>query len=256
MRNLIILSALTLAAVTPAVNAIDHSNLDENRPLRMEDPYPIANGEWALETGLGYSVERRGDDRGFFPVEILYGAYPGLQLSVGTELFTDPRSIDDQQKSGDLRLGALYNFNQETLWTPAFGLRTTVNLPTGVRSRGADVAVKGLVAKSFGRLNFNLNGGYEFFNGTRSGERAGIYEFTFGAAYPIGAPKYTRTTLLAAVFTHQSERKGASNIYGVEAGFRHQMTQRVVLDFGVGSELAGPARRAPFYVTTGFSYAF
>ena len=41
----------------------------------------------------------------------LYGAYPNLQLSVGTTLATDPRGIDNRLKSGDLQVSALYNFN-------------------------------------------------------------------------------------------------------------------------------------------------
>ena len=49
--------------------AVDHSNLDEQRPLRLEDPYPIAAGEWALETGVGFRLLCRGGDRGVFPLE-------------------------------------------------------------------------------------------------------------------------------------------------------------------------------------------
>ena len=78
------------------------------------------------------SLERRGPDRGFFPIEVFYGAYPNLQLGLGTTLFTDPRENDEQTKSGDLHVSGLYNFNQETLTLPAFGLKLELNLPTGV----------------------------------------------------------------------------------------------------------------------------
>lgn len=258
MRQLISISVCVgvLTLVTSAVQAIDHSNLDENRPLRIEDAYPISVGEFALEAGVGYTMERHGTDRAFFPMEVLYGAYPGLQLSLGSTLLTDPREIDGPHKSGDLRLSSLYNFNQETLSQPAFGLRGSLNVPTGVRSAGVDFELKGLVTKSFNRWSLHFNPAYEFLSGGGRDERDGRYSFTLGTSYPIGAPKYTRTTLVADVFTEQSSRKGEANVWGAEAGFRHQMTQRLVLDFGVGSEFAGPAKRSTFFVTTGISFSF
>ena len=73
--------------------AIDHSNLDEQRPLRLEDPYPIAAGERALETGVGFRLLRRGGDRGVFPLELVYDVIPNAQLGLGTVLSTAPREI-------------------------------------------------------------------------------------------------------------------------------------------------------------------
>lgn len=255
-HSTLLLAAALLAGAALQTKAIDHKNLDEGRPLRLEDAYPIATGEWALETGVGYSNERRGPDHALFPVEILYGAFPNFHAGIGSTLFTDPRSIDGPDKSGDLRLSGLYNFNQETLTLPAFGLKGTMNLPTGVRSRGVDFEIKGLMTKSFDRLSLHFNPAYQFVGGRNSGERSGLYKFTLGASYPLGAPMYTRTTLVGDLFTQQSPRNGESNIYGAEVGFRHQMTQRLVLDFGLGSEFAGPARRSPFFLAAGLSFAF
>src|SRR5262245_6562928 len=138
--------AFTLALVLSApisAFAIDHGNLDEGRPLRLEDAYAISTGEIALETGAGFSLLRRGPDRGFFPIEVLWGALPNFQISVGTTLSTDPHEIDEPAKSGDLRVSALYNLNQETLVMPAFGVKLEVNLPTGVDARGVALKLKG-----------------------------------------------------------------------------------------------------------------
>jgi len=46
-----------------------------------------------------------------FPAEILFAAYPNLQLSVGTTLATDRRGIGNRPKCGDLQISALYDFN-------------------------------------------------------------------------------------------------------------------------------------------------
>ncbi|MGH7960419.1 MAG: hypothetical protein ACRERD_01150, partial [Candidatus Binatia bacterium] len=77
-----------------------------------------------------------------------------------------------------------------------------------------------------------------------------------GASYPVGAPLYTRTTLIGDVYTEQASRHGDPNIGGVEIGFRHQLTPRVVLDTGLGTEFAGPSDRSAFFLTVGVSVGF
>src|SRR5437773_2324208 len=185
MKTLIATLLATVILTPVSVLAIDHKNLDEGRPLRVEDAYAISAGEIAIEAGAGFSLRRRGPDRGFFPVELLYGALPNFQIGVGTTLSTDPREIDEHAKSGDVRIGALYNFNQETLVMPAFGAKLEVELPTGVDSRGVDVELKGIVTKSFEHLSVHLNASYQFFTDTGRGERDGRYELVLGASYPI-----------------------------------------------------------------------
>jgi hypothetical protein len=242
--------------LTPTAFAIDHDNLDEGRPLRLEDAYPLAAGEWALETGAGLSAPRNSRARGLFPVEVLYGLAPNLQVSLATTFLTDPRRIEEQTKSGDLQLSGLYNFNQETLSLPALGLRLTLNLPTGVESSGVDFRIKGLLTKSIGRLSVHFNPAYEVFSGTKPFERDGRYELALGASYPIGAPKHTLTTLLGDVFTDQAPRRGDPQIAGAEIGVRHQWTPWTVLDAGIGTEFAGPSSRSRFFATVGFSVGF
>lgn len=249
-----IAAALLLAPV--AAFAIDHKNLDEGRPLRVEDAYAISTGEIAVEAGAGFTLQRRGPDRGVFPIEVLYGALPNFQIAVGTVLSTDPHAIDERPKSGDLQLSALYNFNQETLNVPAFGMKAGLAAPTGVDSRGFAVELKGIVTKSFGRLSVHFNGGYEFFTDTRGDERDGQYSLVLGASYPVGAPKFTRLTLVADVFTEQSAHRGESSVVGAELGLRYQLTPRIVLDIGTGTEFAGPADRSRMSFATGLSFGF
>jgi len=257
MLKVIPIAALALLAVGvgPAY-AIDHKNLDENRPLRLEDAYAISAGEIAVEAGAGVTLQRRGANRGFFPVELLYGAFPNFQLGIGTLLSTDPREIDDRPKSGDLRLSALYNFNQETLSLPAFALKLGLDAPTGIDSRGVAVELKGIVTKSVERLSLHFNGSYEFLTDSRHDERDGRYKFAVGASYPVGAPQFTRATLVADVFTEQAMHRGDSNVVGTELGLRYQLTPRIVWDIGVGTEFSGPADRSRFFGATGFSFGF
>jgi Putative MetA-pathway of phenol degradation len=256
MIKSVLMSVLVLAVATGEVSAIDHTNLDESRPLRLEDAYAIADGEIALEAGGGFTLQRRGSNRGIFPAEVLYGADPNLQLAVGTTLSTDPRDIEDRSKSGDLQVSALYNFNQETISLPAFALKVGVDTPTGVGARGYGVEVKAIITKSIERLSLHLNAGYEFLIATSSGDRGGRYKFALGASYPIGAPQFTRATLVGDVFAEQSTRRGESTFVGTEVGLRYQLTPRIVWDVGIGTEFAGPAHRSDLFLTTGVSFGF
>jgi len=250
-----LLCAALLIAAMPAF-AIDHKNLDESRPIRLEDAYPVASGEIAVEAGGGFRLARRGPDQGFFPLALLYGALPNLQVGVGSTLFTDPREVDDRPRSGDLHFSALYNFNQETLSLPALALKVGLDAPTGVGSRGFGVEVKGIVTKSVERLSLHLNAGYEFATAARDDERDGRYDLALGFSYPVGAPQFTRATLVGDVFAEQAGRRGESITVGVELGLRYQLTPRIVWDVGMGTEFEGPADRSRFLLGAGFSFGF
>jgi hypothetical protein len=250
------ITAVLLLLTTGPTWAIDHKNLDEGRPLRLEDAYAISTGEIAVEAGAGFRLIRHGTDQGVFPVEVLYGALPNFQIGLGTTLFTNPHEVDDRPKSGDLHVSALYNLNQETLTLPAFGIKLSLGVPTGVDARGYSVEVKGIVTKSIERLSLHLNAGYEFITDTRHDERDGRYELALGFSYPVGAPQFTRATLVGDVFAEQAERRREATVVGTEIGLRFQLTPRVVWDVGIGTEFAGPADRSRLFGTTGFSFGF
>ena len=245
-----------VAAASGVAEAIDHKNLDEGRPLRLEDAYPIAHGEISIETGAGFTLLKRGSNSGFFPAEILYGALPNLELGVGSTLFTDPHGIEDRPKSGDLRAHALYNFNQESLRLPALAGKLNLTAPTGVDAHGYGIALKGIATKSIDRLSFHLNGGYEVLTDSKRTQRDGRYELALGASFPIGAPKFTRTTLVADVFADQPVTRREATSAGTEVGVRYQLTPSIVWDVGLGTQFAGPATRASFFATTGLSLGF
>ena len=255
-RGIIVLVFGIIAAAAGLAEAIDHKNLDEGRPVRLEDAYPIAHGEIAIETGAGFALMKHGPNRGLFPIEILYGAVPNLQVGVGSTLFTDPHETDDRAKSGDLRASALYNFNQETLTLPALAAKLSVTAPTGIDAHGWGLELKGIVTKSIDRLSLHLNGGYEFLTGSTRTERDGRYELALGASYPIGAPQFTRATVVGAVFADQPVTRGESTVVGIEVGLRYQLTPSIVWDVGIGTEFAGPRSRSSFFGATGLSWGF
>ncbi len=250
-----LLGALILLSAQPGW-ALDHDNLDKNRPVQIEDAYPIAKGEIALEVGARFVDRRQGRTRFVFQPQILFGAFYNTQLEIGGDLFTDPTPVVSSEKSGDLRVGALYNFNTETLTLPAFAVKLDLELPTGVRSRGVDGTVAGIMTRSFGRWRTHLNAEYTTVGSAQGPERNGFYRFVAGVSYPLGYPAQFRQTVIADVFTRQSDLSGGRNPTGVEAGLRYQLSSRIVLDGGIGTEFAGPPDRSALFGTVGLSVAF
>ncbi|MBI3298940.1 MAG: hypothetical protein HYZ75_12290 [Elusimicrobia bacterium] len=251
------LLALAAIAWAQAVNsdALDHKNLDAGRPLKLEDPYALAAGEFAVEAGAGFSRNRGDSEQGIFPLQVLYGASPNFQVSLGSA-YLDPRRPDDAPKSGDLGLGALYNLNQETLSTPALGLKAEGRFPTGEDSSGTDARIGLLITKSVDRLSLHLNGSHEFLGGAPAGARDGRNRLVFGASHPWGAPRRTLLTLVADAFVEQSVMSGTKETVGAEIGFRRMLSPRVVWDAGLGREFSGPPERLALTFTTGLSVGF
>lgn len=252
-----IVCVLVMPVLWPlSVFALDHDNLDPNRPLQVEDAYPIPEGEIALESGVRVNDRREGRTRFAFQPQILYGAFRNTQIEIQSDLFTESGTVVGPNRSGDLRLGVLYNFNTETLTLPALAMSLELNVPTGVQSRGVDTKVTGILTRSIGRLRFHVNGGYTVLGSPQYQERSGMYRFVAAVSYPIGYPYRFRETLIIDVYTRQSDLVGQSNHTGIEVGLRHQLSSRIVLDGGLGTEFMGPSYRAAITGTVGLSIGF
>jgi hypothetical protein len=248
--------AVGLLLMPLPVLALDHDNLDPNRPIGMEDAYAIPKGEIGMEGGVRFNDRREGRTRVTFQPQIIYGAFENTQIEIQGDLMSDPHTLVGAAKSGDLHLGVLYNFNTETISLPAFAARVEVDLPTGVNSKGVDTQMTGILTRSFGRLRVHLNAGYTVLGSPQGQERSGAYRAVAAVSYPLGYPTSFRDTLIASLYTRESDLRGQRNHSGVEIGLRHQLSSRLVLDGGLGTEFAGPSDRAALLGTIGLSVGF
>jgi hypothetical protein len=237
---------------TPA-RALDHDNLDEGRPLRIEDAYPVPRGEIGVEAGATVH-DRRGDGSGYGAgLRLLYGAWYNAQIELGGDLAFEGSAAAATERDGTATVGLLYNFNTESLTWPAFSARAEVAAPSGVGDAGLDASGGLIATRTFGRWRTHLNAAYTALGSSRPGERSGVYDGAVGLSYPLGYPMRFRETLIADVFTRQSSARDDPNTTGLEVGLRHQVSARVVLDGGVGSELFGPDERAAWFAIAGMS---
>lgn len=256
MRAVWSLTFLWIGLLPAPVLSLDHDNLDPNRPIAMEDAYAIPKGEIGLEGGVRFNDRREGRTRVTFQPQIIYGAFNNTQIEIQGDLFTDPNTLVGANKSGDLHLGMLYNFNTETVNVPALAVRVEADLPTGVNSKGVDTQMTGILTRSFGRLRAHLNAGYTVLGSPQGQERPGAYRAVAAVSYPLGYPTSFLDTLIANLYTRQSDLRGQPNHTGVEVGLRHQLTSRLVIDAGLGTEFTGPADRAALLGTVGLSVGF
>ena len=245
----------SLVVAGPAM-ALDHDNLDPNRPIAIEDAYVIPKGEIGLEGGMTFNDRKEGKSQFGFQPQIIYGAFYNTQIEIMSGLLSEPNTVRGDDKSGDLSIGVLYNFNTETLQVPAFAARVEFGLPTGVNSKGIDTELTGVMTRSFGRWRTHVNMGYTFLGSPQENERPGTYRMVAALSYPLGYPMRFRETIIANVFTRQSDLKGQRNPTGIGIGIRHQASSRVVLDAGLGSELYGPGDRSVVFGTIGLSVGF
>jgi hypothetical protein len=255
-RTIAKLAILLLVMVPTVVWALDHDNLDPNRPIAIEDAYVVPKGEIGVEGGLLFSDRKQGKSRFVFQPQLIIGAFDNTQLELSSDVQTDPRSIVGDDKSGNLTVGALYNLNTETLSLPAFAIRGQLGLPTGVSARGIDTALTGVMTRSYGRWRTHVNVGYSLLGSPQGQERSGTYRVVAAVSYPLGYPTSFNDTIIANIFTRQSDLVGQRNPTGIGIGLRHQVSSRVVVDAGIGSELIGPADRSLFFSTIGLSVGF
>lgn len=249
-------AAVLLLILPPLAAALDHDNLDPNRPIAIEDAYPVPHGEIGVEGGVLFNDRKQGNSRWVFQPQILIGAFANTQIELSSNLATDPTTVVGDDKSGDLSLGVLYELNTETVNVPAFAVRAGLGFPTGVNSQGVDTELTGVMTRSFGRWRTHLNVGYTFLGSPQGNERSGWYRVVAAVSYPLGYPTSFRDTIIANVFTRQSNLVGQTNPTGIGMGLRHQVSSRVVFDMGLGSEFAGPPDRSVFFSTIGLSVGF
>lgn len=255
-RAAAVLTLLALAIRPDVATALDHDNLDPNRPIGMEDAYAIPKGEIGIESGVRFNDRREGRTRVTFQPQLIYGAFDNTQIEIQGDLFTDPHSLVGANKSGDVHVGVLYNFNTETIGLPAFAVRAEADFPTGVNSKGVDTQLTGIMTRSFGRLRAHVNIGYTVLGAPQGQERPSAFRAVAAVSYPLGYPRRFRETIIASLYTRQSDLRDQHNHTGIELGIRHQLTSRIVLDGGLGTEFLGPADRAAVLGTVGVSVGF
>lgn len=248
--------AIMFAAIglRPLAAQIDYRNLDDQRPVRTEDAYPIER--FAFELVLPYQYEN-GLEGGHLHVvapELSYGLFPNAQLGLELPLAAlDEPSGTDWGFAGP-RLFGLYNFNTEGRILPAFALRTDVAIPVG--DLGADdvqLTLKGIATRSWGPTRLHLNAAATV--GREAGKPIVDAEPEWALSLAADRTFLRQSLLLVGEVGVLEETSEAPTEVAAALGVRYQLTPTLVLDAGVSRRLsanAGP----DLGLTFGLSHAF
>lgn len=256
IRRLAIMAGI-IASLSPHVAAaqIDYRNLDDDRPTRVEDAYPVERH--AFELLLPHSVTRLAGGAALHAsvFELTWGVLRDAQIGLKAPV----ASIDTPGPGGGvlglsgLRAFALYNFNTEAPWLPALALRGDLHLPVG--ALGGDQArgeIKAIATRSFGLTRIHVNAAAGIGAEGTGPAVEGAPRWWAGAA--VDRTLFRQSVLLVAELYALRDARGAPLEVTTSIGARWQFSPTVVFDAGITRRLrdTGP----DFGVTAGLSYAF
>lgn len=242
-----------MAGAPAAMAQIDYRNLDDHRPVRTEDAYPIER--YAFELLLPYEYENTpgGISTHVVTPELAHGIARNSQVGFKLPLAVLDRGPDAEFGFGGLRLFGLYNFNTETPTLPALSLRADLSLPWGDEA-GDDpqLTLKAIATRSWGLTRLHLNAAASVTSGT--GRPTVDAEPDWSISLAADRTLFRQSLLLVGEVVVLAERDGAPAEVTVGGGVRYQLTPTLVLDGGLNRRLSdsGP----DFGLTVGLSHAF
>jgi hypothetical protein len=228
--------------------AADHLNLEEGLPAEVEDAYPLGFGGFEFQ-GIFHYDRVEGEDIFTLDPRLEWGFARNWQakLSVPVVLGSEENDI------GDISAEVFYNFNTETLSTPAIALSASADFPTVSDSKGVDPTLKLLVTKSIGtgknldRLHLNL--GWTYNSKKQDNERQNALSAALGYSRRLGSE-----TILVSDIVFEQEKEEDAEMYLIEIGVRHQLSPLNVLAIGAG---VGLGEESPdLRITAGFQQSF
>jgi hypothetical protein len=252
-RGPVVAAALLALNAAVARAQIDYRNLDDDRPVRVEDAYPVERFAFEFLAPYRLERERSGAEQHAFLPELAFGIVPNGMIGLKLPVAVEREGGTTRWGLSTVRFLALYNFNTESPWLPALSLRTDVVLPAG--PLGGDetgVSLKAVATRSFGRNRLHLNGSVTLGGGGTPAALEPVGRWWYGAA--LDRTLFRHSTLLVAEL-HASRASDADPVeVNAGLGFRRQMTPVTVLDLGVSRRMRS-AVGPELEVTVGLSRA-
>lgn len=227
---------LALLIAHPARAQIDYRNLDDDRPVRVEDAYPVERYAFELLAPWRWSRHPGGSGVHSFIPEIAYGVFANSQLGVKLPLATTRVGESREWGIAGLRVFGLYNLNTEGPWLPAVSLRADAVFPLGsLAGDGTRVSLKGILTRSWGTTRMHLNGAYTFGRSDRLAVVEPAEKWWLGGA--LDHTFFRNSTLMVAEVYALRPVAGAPLEVNTSLGLRYQWTPTTVVDLGVGRRL-------------------
>jgi len=159
-RLSVLLMAVGLAHVGNARAQASYRNLDAGFPVRVEDATVTERYSLDLDF-VNFRFDALSDSRNRVQYEpqITYGMLPRTEVWARLPSFYRERTVTPRSGIAGFGVGAMYQFNLETLHVPALALATELFQPTGKDALPSSYSLKALVTRSFapGRIHLNAS---------------------------------------------------------------------------------------------------
>ena len=137
----------------------DHMNLEDNIGATVEDAYPTAFRNRELQGTVRYDRTKEGENKFLLNPALELGLFRNTQFKIAVPVYAG--NAMDKEGSGNIEISALYNFNQEGLFLPAFAIVGQAGFPSGKDNKGVDYTTRFILTKSISknldRIHFNFD---------------------------------------------------------------------------------------------------
>lgn len=228
----IVLATAALAVPSVLRGQEDFRAVDADRPIRVEDAYPVKYLEWEWQLGSRAALAEAGALDAAALLELKLGIARNGQLSVEAHPSLERRGGISESGLEELAVGLFYNVKQEGQHVPALAVRVDLFSP-GLGELGReDVGgrIRAILTRGYGRLRLHGNGAY---TGATAPDGGDFWSGGLAFDYPIGL--FSRS-LLGDLYAEVPADRGRTRVWA-ELGARLQLTNTTVLDFGVTTRL-------------------
>jgi hypothetical protein len=237
LRALLLAGALATLHAATAPAQTDYRNLDDERPVRTEDAWPIERRAFEWMAPFRYARHTGRGELEFTP-ELMWGAFANGMVGAKLPVITDDR-LGDAALAGP-RFFALLSLNAETRSLPGFALRADALLPGGdAAGNGTLITTKAIATRTWGRLRTHVNALVTLGDAADapSADAPGRWSATLAADWSF----VRQSTLVIAEVATEKPLGGSVQQWEAAVGLRRQLTPSLVLDVGVARGIGGGA---------------
>ena len=210
----------------------DFRHVDEGRPIRIRDAYPIKFMEWEWEIGTSAELAEGGNYETAGVIEFKLGIARNFELGIETHSALTREAGVSRSGVEEFATHLLFNLNQEGVSMPAFAIRGDL-IAAGVGAVGRQdpaAAIKGIATRTLGGWRAHVNAGYKWASALDGGD------YWMGGVALDRALGLSSRVLLGDIYVEIPADGRKARVW-LDFGSRLQMTKTLVLDAGISARL-------------------
>jgi hypothetical protein len=241
----------------------DYFNLDDERPVAVEDALPLERYAFELQVAPA-RVEREvgGATVWSLTPELAYGVLPrtDIALHLGIAAVTGDDSAHDVSGVSGLEVVLFHQLNRESLSLPALALSGGAAFPVGGLAGGSTRAtVKAIASRSLRGLRrgtrIHANAAYTFGDEEQNGSSVEARRWFAGLAIDHTFV-FQSLLIIGNLFADQPLTEGTGTRWIAGAGIRYQLGPRMAIDAGFERRIGDEGPDWAFTIGTANAFSF